>query len=162
MGGVIFWVLLAATLIVIEISTTQLVCIWFAAGALLAAFASFAGAPLPIQLVVFVVTSAVAFWVGRPLLIEKFTPKRLESNTERMVGQPGIVTEEISNTAETGRVDAGGLSWAARSEDGSPISVGRRVLTLRLDGVKLIVKPLPKEEEISPGEETAPNNESEV
>ncbi|MCL2857068.1 MAG: NfeD family protein [Oscillospiraceae bacterium] len=161
MSGVVFWVLLAAALVVIEISTTQLVGIWFAVGAFFAAFAAFAGAPLTIQLAVFLVISVVTVWVGRPLLVDKIMPKQMESNTERMIGQIGTVREEINNTAETGRIDASGLSWAARSEDGKPISVGSRVLTLSLEGVTLIVKPLP-EEETTHGENVAPNNESEV
>ena len=161
MGGVIFWVLLAAALIVIEISTTQLVCIWFAVGALFAAVASFVGAPLPIQLVVFLVFSVVAFWVGRPLLIEKTMPKQMESNTDRMIGQTGVVLEEIGGATGTGRIEVGGIYWAAKSESGQPIAVGSRVLTLRLEGVTLVVKPLP-EQENSPGESVAPNNESEV
>ena len=161
MGGVIFWVLLAAALVVIEISTTQLIGIWFAVGALFAAFASFVGAPLPIQLAVFLVFSAVAFWVGRPLLIEKIMPKQLESNTDRMIGQTGVVFEAINNATGVGRIEVSGLYWAARSEDGGPIAVGSRVLTLRLEGVTLIVKPLPEQAD-SPGETVAPNNESEV
>jgi len=161
MSGVIFWVLLGAALIVIEISTTQLVGIWFAVGAFFAAFASFAGAPLTVQLIVFIVISVAAFWVGRPLLVDKIMPKQMESNTERMIGQTGIVREEINNAAETGRIDASGLSWAARSEDGKPISTGTRVLALRLEGVTLIVKPLP-EQEAPPEESPAQDNQSET
>ena len=162
MGGVIFWVVLAAALIIIEISTTQLVCIWFAVGALLAAFVAFVGAPLTIQLVVFLVFSVVAFWVGRPLLIEKIMPGKLESNTERMIGQTGVVLEEIGGVADAGRIEVSGLYWAAKSEDGTPISVGSRVLTLRLEGVTMIVKPLSEQEEIPSGENLSHDNESEV
>ena len=167
MGGVVFWILLAAALVILEVSTTQLVPIWFAAGALLAAFASLAGAPLPIQLVVFIVCSVVSFVAVRPILIEKVMPKRLESSPERIIGQTGIVREEIDNDREAGRVDADGLSWAARSEDGKPISVGTRVRVGRLEGVRLIVSPM-QEQENSPGEaggasaSDSPNNESEV
>ena len=151
MGGVVFWIVLAAALVVIELSTTQLICIWFAVGAFFAAFAAFAGAPLPIQLAVFIACSVVAFWIGRPLLIDKIMPKRLASNVERVIGQTGIVLEEVGGVGRPGRIEAGGLSWAARSEDGKPISAGSRVLTLHLEGVTLIVKPLP-EQENPPGE----------
>ena len=161
MGGVIFWVLLAAALIVIEISTTQLVCIWFAVGALLAAFAALVGAPLLIQLIVFLVFSAAAFWIGRPLLIERIMPNQMESNTDRMIGIAGVVLEEIKGPAQPGRIEAGGLFWTAKSEDGSPIAVGSPVRTLRLDGITMIVKPL-TEQENSSGASGAPNNESEV
>ena len=161
MIGVVFWVLLAASLVVIEIFTTQLIGIWFAVGAFLAAIASLAGAPLPVQLIVFIVCSVVAFWVGRPLLVEKIMPKQMESNTERMIGQAGIVLEDIRGAAQAGRIEVSGLNWAAKSEDGSPISAGTAVLTMRLEGVTLIVKPLP-EGENSPGAAPAPNNESEV
>ena len=162
MGGVVFWVLIAAALVVIEIFTTQLVGIWFAVGALFAAFASFAGAPLTIQLLAFVVTSAVAFWVGRPLLIDKIMPSQMKSNTERMIGQTGVVLEEINNAAGVGRIEASGLFWSARSEGTEPISIGTRVLTLRLEGVTLIVRPLTEQEEAPQPENLSHDNESEV
>ena len=161
MGGVVFWVVLAAALIIIELFTTQFVCIWFAVGALFAAFTSFAGAPLLIQLVIFLVVSVATVWVGRPLLMEKMAPSQMKTNTELMIGQTGVVLEEINNAKEAGRVEVSGLYWTARSEDGSVLAAGARILTTRLDGVKLIVKPL-AEQENTPGQPTAPDNESEV
>ena len=152
MSGVVLWIILAAVLVVIELETMQLVCLWFAVGALFAAFASYAGAPVTLQLLIFLVCSVVAFVVGRPLLVDKITPKRQAvTNVERIIGQTGTVQQEIDNAKEEGRVDAGGLSWAARSESGEAIAPGVSVTVLRIDGVKLIVRPAqpdtPKESE---------------
>ncbi|MCL2580355.1 MAG: NfeD family protein [Oscillospiraceae bacterium] len=149
MSGAIVWILIAAFLIMVEAYTTQLICIWFAVGALFAAFASFAGAPLWLQLTIFIVTSLVVFVVGKPLVQDKIVPKKHATNADRVIGELGVVTEEVNNLKQTGRVDAMGLSWAARNDGDGVISLGAAVDVLRIDGVKLIVCPT-KEKYISP------------
>lgn len=141
MALAVFWIFLAALLIAIELSTTQMYCLWFAVGALAAAFAAFAGAPLLVTLFIFLVCSVVTFVFGRPLLVEKVLPKRQAlSGTERVIGQMGSVVEEIDNTKGMGRVKVSGLLWSARSEDGDRISPNTKVEVLRVEGVKLIVR----------------------
>ena len=161
MGGVVFWVVLAAALIVLELSTTQLFCLWFAVGALVAAFAAYAGAPIVVQLMIFLVCSVVVFIVGRPLLVDKIMPKKHLTNVERIIGQTGVVQLEIDNAKEEGRIDAGGLSWAARSEGGEIIGPGTIVSILRIEGVKLIVRPAPQETEPPESEQAEPKHQAE-
>ena len=144
--GVVLWVLLAAALIAIELSTTQLYFLWFAVGALAGAFAAFVGAPLPIQLALFLVCSVATFAVGRPMLVEKIMPKRMATSLEKIIGQCGVVTEEIAGSGGTGRISAGGLTWAAVSHDGTAIPLGEDVRILSREGVKLIVAHTPQEE----------------
>ena len=146
---VLLWVLLAAALIVIELNTVQLYFLWFAVGALAGAFAAFAGAPLPIQLGLFLVCSIATFAFGRPLLVEKIMPKRMATSLEKIIGQHGVVTEEITG-AGVGRISAAGLTWAALSHDKTGILAGEEVLILNREGVKLIVKPAVQEEETQP------------
>ena len=142
MTETVLWVVLAAVLIVIELNTTQMICLWFAIGALFGALASFVGAPLPLQILIFLVCSVVSLFAGRPLLNEKILPKKSRDiGAERIIGKTGVVQEEINNRQESGRVYADGLLWTARSEDGTLIPAGTNVLVLRLEGVKLIVKP---------------------
>lgn len=150
MSGAIVWIIFAAFLVMVEAYTTQLICIWFAVGAFFAAFASFAGAPLWLQLTIFIATSLVVFVVGKPLVQDKIMPKQQDTSVaERIVGEVGVVTETVSNKHKTGRVDAMGLSWAARSEEMEEIPMGTAVDVLELEGVKLVVRPS-KEAYISP------------
>ena len=140
--GALLWLLLAAVLIVVESATVELVCIWFAVGALLAAIATYLGAAFWLQLLICLLTSLAVLVVGRPLLLDKLTVRRQATNADQVVGQLGMVTQRIDNLQQTGRVSANGLDWAARSENGQPIPQGMPVEVLRIEGVKLIVRPV--------------------
>ena len=50
---VIYWLAIFIVLLIIEIATMGLTTIWFAGGALIAAIASYAGANLTIQILLF-------------------------------------------------------------------------------------------------------------
>lgn len=138
-----FWLIIAAVLVVIEAATVQLVCIWFTIGSVLAAIASFAGAPFWLQLLIGLIASIAVLIVGRPLLLEKVLVRKQPTNADRLLGQYGVVTEEINNLRQTGRVSADGQSWKAVSERGEIVPEGAPVGILFIDGVKLVVRPLP-------------------
>lgn len=140
-SAAIVWLIIAVVLFVIEGATVQMLCIWFACGAVVAMLASFLGAPLWLQMALFLITSMAVLAIARPILKKKLAVKREATNADRVVGMVGLVTEEIDNIAETGRVSANGLHWTARSEDGKVIESGTQVLVKQIDGVKLIVQP---------------------
>ena len=52
------------------------------------------------------------------------------------------VIEEIDNVAGSGAVKVAGKVWTARSADGDVIPAGTKAEALRIEGVKLIVKPI--------------------
>ena len=54
----------------------------------------------------------------------------------------GIVKEDINNAAGTGAVAVGSKLWTARSANGEPIPAGKLVRAERIEGVKLIVRPI--------------------
>jgi membrane protein implicated in regulation of membrane protease activity len=137
--------------------TVQLICIWFSVGAVFAAAACFLDAPPWLQLLVFLATSVAVLIVGRPLFIERLTPRRQPTNADRVIGQLGLVKEDINNLSQTGRVNANGLDWTARSAYGEVILAGATVLVLQIDGVKLIVQPMrPEPEPAEPELDNAP------
>lgn len=144
--GAIVWLILAVVLFIVESVTVQLVCIWFAFGALVAMLASFLGAPPVLQLLLFLITSVAVLVFGRPLLKRKLTPKKTATNADAVVGQSGVVIQEIDNALQVGRVHVGGLDWAAQSSDGEIIPVRQKVRVLNLEGIKLIVEPVEQNE----------------
>lgn len=149
--GALIWVIIAVGLIVVEAMTAQMVCIWFACGSLLAALAAFVDAPFWLQLLVCLITSIAVLIVGRPLVLDKLAVRKQATNADRVIGELGTVTEKIDNLHQTGRVSANGLYWSARSEYGDIIPEGTPVEVMRIDGIKLIVRPAapvsPREEE---------------
>lgn len=135
----IFWVVLLILLIIVEAATAQMVTIWFAAGAVGAIVAERLGAQVWIQWIIFIIVSAVALVVTRPL-VRKFTQTKVQpTNADRCIGQVAVVTEEIDNIAAKGQVNVNGTVWTARSSDGSVIEKEEKVRVEKIEGVKLIV-----------------------
>lgn len=140
--GAIFWLIVAVVLFVIEGATVQLICLWFAVGAVITVPVSAMGAPVWVQLLVFLLASIAVLVVGRPIVTKKLNRERVPTNAEMVIGQTGVVKQDIDNIRGTGRVNANGLDWTARSlQDGMVIPEGSHVRAVRIEGVKLIVEP---------------------
>ena len=138
----VYWLIALVVFLVIEAATLGLATIWFAGGALVALIAAMCGAGIVIQIVLFLVVSLVLLFFTRRFL----NKDTLKTNVDRVVGMEGVVTEEISNLAGTGRVSLEGNMWTARTEnEGGTIPVDAVVTVLRVEGVKLIVKVKEKE-----------------
>ena len=125
----IVWAAVMLVFLIIEGATAGLTCIWFAIGALAGLIAALFGAPLWLQIVWFFVISVVTLYFTRPL-VKKY-----------VIGKEALVTEAIDNVEGAGAVAVGGKVWTARSDNGSPVEVGKIVTVLRIEGVKLIVSP---------------------
>ncbi|MBR4726333.1 MAG: NfeD family protein [Clostridia bacterium] len=136
---VVMWVVLLIVFLIVEAMTAQLVTIWFAVGAGAALIVRLCKLPLWLQLVVFLVVSAVALLLTRPLL-KKLTKQPVQpTNADRCIGQIAVVTEKIDNLAGKGQAVVQGSVWTARSADDSVIPKDACVRVERIDGVKLIV-----------------------
>lgn len=125
---------------VVEAMTAGLVSIWFVAGALVALIAAFVDASLTIQIILFLVVSAAALALTRPVLRKITTADATPTNADRVLGETVRVTEPIDNENSTGAVYVDGKTWTARSIDGTPIPAGSRVRIESIEGVKLLVK----------------------
>ncbi len=136
----IFWAAAIILFGVAEAVTAQLVSIWFLIGAIAALIAAFCGANLIIQIIVFIAVSILALVITRPLVKKYINPKKEHTNADRVIGQVGIVAEDIDNIKATGQVKADGKIWTARATDNSIIPSGCEVIIEKIDGVKLIVK----------------------
>ena len=136
------WVWLGAAVVfgVVEALTAGLVSIWFVAGSAAALIGAFLGAGLGAQVALFVVVSAAALAVTRPLVRRYTAGKAVPTNLDRVLGDSGKVTETIDNENSSGAVYVDGKTWTARSADGSVIPEGAVVEILRMEGVKLFVK----------------------
>ena len=127
---------------IIEAATAGLVSIWFVAGALVALVAAFVGAPLWLQIVLFLLVSAAALALTRPMLKKITNANAIPTNADRVLGEVAKVTEAIDNENSTGAVYVDGKTWTARSLDNSVIPAGSRVQIESMQGVKLLVKPV--------------------
>ena len=144
------WVWLGAAVVfgIVEALTAGLVSIWFVAGSAAALIGAFLGAGLGVQVALFLVVTAAALAVTRPLVRRYTVGKAVPTNLDRVLGDSGKVTETIDNENSTGAVYVDGKTWTARSDDGSVIPAGTVVEILRMEGVKLFVRKIEEKVEV--------------
>jgi len=150
-GGVTpwwIWVALVIIFALIEAFTLGLVTIWFALSALVMVFLSFLPIPLAFQVLIFLGLSALLLIFTRPLAVKKFKLGRVKTNVESLVGKHALITKKISEF-DTGEAKVSGQIWTARSENNIEIDEGTKAEVLGIEGVQLIVRPLPTSEEVS-------------
>ena len=139
-----FWLIALIVLLVGEAITIGLTFVWFAVGALGALIVSVLGGALWLQVVIFLALSGVTLALARPVFARFLKTSHAATNADRVIGAEGVVTQAIDNLKAQGQITVNGAPWTARTEEGCPaIPAGSRVRVLRIEGVKVIVSPLP-------------------
>lgn len=143
------WIWLGAAVVfgILEAMTAGLISVWFVAGAVAAMAAAMLEADVMVQAGVFIVVSALALALTRPLVRRWTQTRKVATNADRVLGQMAKVTETVDNDNSMGAVYVDGKTWSARSSDGSVIPAGTRVQVERMEGVKLFVSTCEKKEE---------------
>lgn len=136
----IIWLIALVVMIIAELSTMQLVSIWFAAGALLALVGTLLGAPFFVQVLLFVAGSLLLLVFTRPIAKRLLPNKPTPTNAELDIGKKAIVIEKIDAAVSTGRVRLDGVDWMGVSAAGNVIEEGKTVVVRKIDGSKLIVE----------------------
>lgn len=136
----ITWIAMFVVLIIIEFLTMGLTTIWFAGGALVALFANLFGANSVIQWILFFLVSIVLLLATRPFAVRYLNKGRVTTNVDSLIGQVGIVEQEIDNLKAMGNIMINGQDWTARSiSNDILIEKGKTVVVKSIEGVKLIV-----------------------
>lgn len=134
------WVAAIVAFIIIEAATVQLVTVWFAVGAVGGLITCLLKLPLYVQIITFVVISALALIITKPLVKRITKTQKQPTNADRLIGKQAVVTEPIDNVLGKGAAQINGLEWTARSSDGSNIEKDTVVTVEAIEGAKLIVK----------------------
>ncbi len=137
------WLVLAVGLGVAELVSLDLILLMMAVGALVGALVALVGAPLILQVLLAAGASAAMLLLVRPSLVARLhNGPDLVSGHNRLVGQQGLVTEEL--TALTpGRVRIGGEIWSACPYDeGLTIPPGATVEVFAIRGATAYVHPV--------------------
>lgn len=135
------WIVLFVFLVVLELSTVNLVSIWFAIGAVASFVTTYFTDNAAIEWSVFVLVSFVSFLLTKPL-VKRFSLIPIKTNLDQVIGAIGVVTEDIV-PLQIGEVKVNGKKWSAISE--IPIKKGSNVTILSIDGVKLKVEEVKEE-----------------
>ena len=143
MDMTVVWLVAMIVLLVIEGVVPGLISIWFALGALAALVSALLHAPLWLQIVWFLVVSIAALALTRPLAKKYINAKPQPTNADMLIGKECVVRESIDNVLGAGAVSVDGKVWTARTEnDDIKVPEGSRAVVVRIEGVKLIVKPI--------------------
>ncbi len=140
-NGWILWLVLFLGLAAVETLTLDLLFLMLSVGALAALVATFVGAGLVLQVVVFAVVSLLMILLVRPVAVRHLRkgPADQLNNIDRLVGAAALALEPV--TAHSGTVKIGGDTWTARSADGAALPAGTRLSVARIDGATAVVEP---------------------
>lgn len=135
------WLALLIGSLVLEGLTSTLVCLWFGVGSLAALLLSLCTENLWVQSFTFAILSLVTLLFLRPVAKRTLIPKGpTATNADRLIGRNAIVTETIDEVSGSGQVKVSGLTWTARTVDGSVLPPETRVVIRSIEGVKLMVE----------------------
>jgi len=135
----VFWLLAAAVLAAGEVATLGFFLGAVALAALPAAAVAGVGAPLSVQLTVFILCSVASLAFIRPVARRHLhTPPSIRTGTAALVGARAVVLERVHS--DGGRVKIGGEEWTARPYDEDDVyDEGTRVEVLKIQGATALV-----------------------
>ncbi len=138
--AVIVWFAIFLALITVEALTADLLTIWFMPGAAVCVILAALEVPVPIQVAVFFAVSIVMLILSKTVLKKYFIQKKNgKTNLDLIIGEVGIVVEDIDNIAAKGCVKVKFQLWTARAADSEAIiKAGDKVKIIAIEGVKLI------------------------
>ena len=138
---IMVWVAAFIILVVLEISTFQLVTIWFAAGSIAAFIAALFKAPIEVQLILFLCVSFLCLLLVRPFASRMMKKDTVKTNADSLVGETAVITADITGENSLGKASIRGQEWTAAAEDPAEhFKAGEKVTVSAIRGVKLIVK----------------------
>lgn len=138
------WVIVGLVLFIAEILIPGFLVACFGVGCMAAALAAGVGGGTAWQLFAFSVGTLVVYFTIRPVVLRYLYPKddTRKTNVDALVGRVGVVTIALDPQSGTGRVKVGGEDWRGVPMDDVTIDVGQRVEVVRVDGTKLLVRPV--------------------
>ena len=136
---VYIWLALTVVFAVIEVATTDIATIWFAAGGLGATITAWiAPQAVMVQALVFIVVTVVTMYFTKPLLT-KYITKKTPTNMDMYIGKEAQVISAVSPQS-AGRAKVGGLTWQIKSAD--EINAGEMCTIVKIEGASLVVEKL--------------------
>lgn len=137
---VYIWLGVILFAIVIELSTNEMVSVWFAGGGIFALIFSACGLDWYFSIPVFIVISIVAMLLFRKMVMEKINDKEVNLNADAAIGKEFKLITSIS-FGNAGSIKVNDVVWSAITKNpNDEISKGTIVTVLELKGNKYIVE----------------------
>jgi membrane protein implicated in regulation of membrane protease activity len=138
------WLALAAALGVAEMFSLDLILIMLAVGAVAGMLTGLVGGAFILQVLVAAGASVAMLALVRPNIVARLhTGPELRLGHGKLVGQRGVVTEQITSV-EPGRIRLAGEIWSAAPYDENlTIAPGETVEVFEIRGATAYVHPIP-------------------
>ncbi|RBY82970.1 NfeD family protein [Geodermatophilus sp. TF02-6] len=140
MDAWVLWLIASGLFAAGETASGDFVLLMFAGGALGGLGVALLGGPVVLQLVGFIVVSAVLLALVRPVArrhLTQRTPLQLDG-VAALIGRTARVTQPVDGHG--GRIRLGADEWSARSQyGGETFAVGSTVRILQVDGATAVV-----------------------
>lgn len=130
------WLSIAIILAIVEMSTVNLVSIWYIISSIIAMLISLLTDNIIIQVSVFVLGGTILLILTKDA-VKKLLPEKTKTNIDRIIGMEGIVTEKITKKT-SGVVKVDGKYWTAIADE--TIEVDEFVKIQEINSTKLKVK----------------------
>ena len=130
------WLAITIVLAIIEMSTANLVSIWYIISGILTMIISLFIDNVVIQCAIFVIGGTLLLILTKDA-IKKILPEKTKTNIDRIIGMKGIVTEKITKKTP-GEVKVDGKCWTAIADENIPVD--ETVEILEINSTKLKVK----------------------
>ena len=134
---IIFWAVVAIGALIIDITTSSFMFVWFSIGAVAAIIAMVFNASIAVQVTIFVAVTAVSMAVGYPIV--KKTIKKTVSKTltmeEAYIGTEFTIEEDIDVRS---KFKFQGVYWTVKNV-GKPLKKGDLVQVIGIEGNKLLI-----------------------
>ncbi len=138
----LFWLILVIILSFIEVTTVNLLTIWFVLSGIVTIIISFLTNDIIIETTIFIILGIFLLITTRPIFKKYIKGKDTRTNLDQVIGMQGVVSEDIRK-GSIGEVKVAGKKWSAISDE--EIKVGEYVIIEEIKGVKLVVKKEGKE-----------------
>ena len=137
------WLSIFVFALIVEVSTNELVSVWFCGGSLFALiFTYIPGVPFFVEIIVFFVVSAALLFSLRPLS-KKLLAKKISNesmNIDAIIGRKGVILKPIK-PLEAGEVRIDSVIWTCLSEnEDDVINNDEVVIVTKVSGNRLYVK----------------------
>ena len=134
------WLAVTAAALIIEFITSEMVSVWFVGGGLVAILLAGLDLNWYFHVPAFIVVSIVLMLCFRKLVMKKLNKGDVKTNAETVIGKEFELLTPIGfNSA--GSIKVNGIIWTAVADnDDAEIAAGVKVVVLRIEGNKYIVK----------------------
>lgn len=130
------WLAIAVILAIVEMSTVNLVSIWYIISSIAAMIISLFIDNVVIQVAIFVIGGTLLLLLTKNA-IKKIVPEKVKTNIDRIIDMEGIVTEKITKKTP-GEVKVDGKRWTAVADETIPVDTTVKIL--EINSTKLKVK----------------------